>query len=234
MSGLVEHVLAVLARPVAFVEGRVAVVGGDPHPEPQRRDPGELVLGERLGRADVERGGAALTLASAPLEDRGERGQLVGERLARTPCRWTGRRAGRCGRPRPRPPGGATARRCRAGRKAATTSGCAHVGQAAVAGVARRQHPEVSQGVVAAGSLGQAQPEQRPLPGARGAVDATVHRPLHDTRHDSSLTKPTDTPPRAAVGRPPHEALERGLIWPNGVGPVGARTRPSSGVQPWI
>ena len=80
--GVGQDVLAVLARPVALVEGGVAVVGGDPDPEPERRDPGELVLGERLGRADVERGGAALALASAPLEDRGERGQLVGERLA--------------------------------------------------------------------------------------------------------------------------------------------------------
>ena len=59
-------------------------------------------------------------------------------------------------------------------------------------GLARRQHPEVSQGVLAARPLGQPEPEGGHA-GAGGAVGATVHRPLHDTRHDSSLTKPTDT-----------------------------------------
>ena len=75
----------------------------------------------------------------------------------------------------------------------------------------------MTQGVVTTGTLGQSKP-QGGHAGACGAVDPTVDPPVHDTRHDSSLTKPTDTVACVAVGRGPHEVLGRGLIWPNGVG----------------
>ena len=75
----------------------------------------------------------------------------------------------------------------------------------------------MTQRVAATGTLGQAEPHGGHA-GACGEVGSTVDPPVHDTRHPSSLTKPTDTVARTAVGRRPHEVLGRGLIWPNGVG----------------
>ncbi len=196
--GVGEDVLPVLARPVALVAGGVSVVGRDPHAEPERPDRCELVLGERLGRADVERRGAALTPPSATLEDRGEGGQLVGERLA----------------------GGRT------GREDDVLSGAGGLGgdglvapqvvdaapperrhhlRVRPVGPRRRtclptgQHAQVAEGVLAPRPLGQTPAEVGHV-GASRAVDSTVRRPLHDTRHDSSLTKPTDTLGRGSRG----------------------------------
>ena len=131
-----QHVLRVVARPLALVAAAVAVVGGDPDVEAERGEPGELVLGQRLGRREVEGGGAALAARPASGQRRGQRRQLVGERLARggaggeddvlsgvrrVGCHrlvlpGLGRRHGR-GRPRAPPgrPSPATAR-CAAGR----------------------------------------------------------------------------------------------------------------------
>ena len=55
---------------------------------PSAVEAGELVLGQRLGRAEVERGGPALPARPAGGADVGQRRQLVAQRLAR-------RRAGR-------------------------------------------------------------------------------------------------------------------------------------------
>ncbi len=49
---------------------------------PSAAEPGELVLGERLGRREVEHGRAALVARAACGADRGQRGQLVGQALA--------------------------------------------------------------------------------------------------------------------------------------------------------
>ena len=81
--GVGEDVLGVVAGPLALVAAAVAVVGGDPDVEAERGEPGELVLGQRLGRREVERGGAALAARPARGQRRGQRRQLVGERLAR-------------------------------------------------------------------------------------------------------------------------------------------------------
>jgi hypothetical protein len=77
-----QHVLRVVARPLALVAAAVAVVGGDADVEAERGEPGELVLGQRLGRREVEGGGAALAARPASRQRRGQRRQLVGERLA--------------------------------------------------------------------------------------------------------------------------------------------------------
>ena len=80
--GVGQDVLGVVARPGALVAAAVAVVGGDPDVEAERGEPGQLVLGERLGRRQVERGRPALAARTAALERRGQRGELVGQRLA--------------------------------------------------------------------------------------------------------------------------------------------------------
>ena len=59
--GVGEDVLGVVAGPLALVAAAVAVVGGDPDVEPEGGEPGQLVLGQRLGRREVEGRGAALT-----------------------------------------------------------------------------------------------------------------------------------------------------------------------------
>ena len=81
--GVGQHVLGVVARPVPLLARAVAVVGGDPQVEPQRLQAGQLVLGERLGRAEVEGGGAPLLARPAGGADVGQRRQLVAQRLAR-------------------------------------------------------------------------------------------------------------------------------------------------------
>ena len=83
MSGLVRTYSRVVAGPVALLAGAVAVVGG--RPGRRARAPpsaGELVLGERLGRREVEHGRAALAARPARRADRGQRRQLVGQGLA--------------------------------------------------------------------------------------------------------------------------------------------------------
>ena len=80
--GVGEDVLGVVARPVALLAGAVAVVGRHPDVEPEAAEPGELVLGQRLGRRQVEHRRAALAARAAGGADRRQRGQLVGEALA--------------------------------------------------------------------------------------------------------------------------------------------------------
>ena len=77
-----RDVLGVVAGPLALVAAAVAVVGGDPYVESQRADPGQLVLGQCLGRREIERGGAAFASGAAAPESSGQRGELVGQRLA--------------------------------------------------------------------------------------------------------------------------------------------------------
>ena len=72
-----------VAGPVALLARAVAVVGGEAHVEAERREPGELVVGQRLGGREVEHGGAALAARTPRGADRGERRQLVGQRLPR-------------------------------------------------------------------------------------------------------------------------------------------------------
>ena len=72
--------------------------------QPERVQGPQLVGGQRLGRRQVERGGPGV--GGEP----GEHRQLVGQRLARTRCRWPPRRPCRRGPARPPPPGGSTAR----------------------------------------------------------------------------------------------------------------------------
>ncbi len=50
---------------------------------PKREEGGPLVVGERLRGREVENGGAALGMRAAAVADRGQSGQLVGQRLAR-------------------------------------------------------------------------------------------------------------------------------------------------------
>ena len=71
-----------VAGPVALLAAAVAVVGGDPDVEAEREQTGQLVVGQRLGGREVEHGGAAFAVHVALLADRGQRGQLVGQRLA--------------------------------------------------------------------------------------------------------------------------------------------------------
>ena len=76
--GIGEHDVRVLARPRAVVGGRVTVVGDGAQ---SRNEPGaqraQLVLGERLGGEEQQRGVAPL------FDDRRHDRQLVAERLAR-------------------------------------------------------------------------------------------------------------------------------------------------------
>ena len=85
--GVGQDVLAVVARPLPHLGGGVAVVGGGPQVgQPGLAEPAErreLVLGERLGRREVEDTGAALALRAAGGLDRVQPGQQVGQRLAR-------------------------------------------------------------------------------------------------------------------------------------------------------
>ena len=81
--GVGEDVLAEVPRPVPLLAAAVPVVGGHPDVEAEGLERGELVLGERLGRREVEHARAALGPGAAPGPDRRERGQLVGQRLAR-------------------------------------------------------------------------------------------------------------------------------------------------------
>ena len=85
--GVGQHVLRVLARPVPLLARAVTVVGGEPDVEAERLQAGQLVLGEGLGRADVERGRAALLPQPAGAPRHRQRGQLVAERLARRRAR---------------------------------------------------------------------------------------------------------------------------------------------------
>ena len=79
--GVGQDVLAVVAGPVPLLARAVAVVGGHPHVEPQRHQPCQLVLGQRLGGREVEHARATLTAGASSAADRGQRGELVGQRL---------------------------------------------------------------------------------------------------------------------------------------------------------
>ena len=79
---------------------------------PSAGEGGQLVVGERLGRREVEHAGAALAAARrASRADRGQRGQLVGQRLARRRAGGEHDVAARRARRRRRRPGAATAAR---------------------------------------------------------------------------------------------------------------------------
>ena len=58
--GVGQDVLAEVARPVPLLPGAVTVVGHRAHVDAQLAQPGQLVLGERLGGREVEDAGAAL------------------------------------------------------------------------------------------------------------------------------------------------------------------------------
>ena len=106
--GVGQHVLGVVAGPLPLLARAVAVVGGDPEVEPERLQAGQLVLRQRLGRAEVEGGGPPLPARTAGGADGRQRGQLVAQRLAR---RGAGRHhdvAARRGPPRRPRPGAAT------------------------------------------------------------------------------------------------------------------------------
>ena len=81
--GVGQDVLPEVARPVALLARAVAVMGGQAYVEAQGRQPGELVVGQRLGRREVEHRRAALAADAAGRADRRQRGQLVGQRLPR-------------------------------------------------------------------------------------------------------------------------------------------------------
>ena len=85
--GVGEDVLAEVARPVPLLARAVAVVRREPYVEAQRRQAGELVVGERLGRGEVEHRRSALAAGPAGRADRRQRRQLVGQRLARRRAR---------------------------------------------------------------------------------------------------------------------------------------------------
>ena len=196
--GVGQDVLGVVARPVALLARAVAVVGREPHVEPQRLQPGQLVLGERLGRGEVEdrrrRAGRA-----APRAPRiaASGGQLVGQRLAR---RRAGRDddvpsgvggLGRLGLVAPRGAAGRGRRTPRARRRAPTS------GQGAVDRRPRRQHLDVGQPVLAAGHRRRA---GRPR-GARtertaiGADDRCAHvSSLPKGRGQRGSTPPGEVP----------------------------------------
>jgi hypothetical protein len=70
--GVGEHVLGVVAGPVALLTTAVAVVGGDAHVEPELPHGRHLVVGERLGGRDVEDGGPSAVVDIALLTDGGE------------------------------------------------------------------------------------------------------------------------------------------------------------------
>ncbi len=81
--GVGQDVLGVVAGPVALLSAAVTVVGGDADVEPEAGHRGHLVVGQRLGRREVEHGGAAAGAVAPGRAHRGERRQLVGQRLAR-------------------------------------------------------------------------------------------------------------------------------------------------------
>ena len=81
--GVGEDVLPVVARPVALLARAVTVVGCEAYVEAQRREAGELVVGERLRRGEVEHRGAALTARAPRRPDGGQCRELVGQRLPR-------------------------------------------------------------------------------------------------------------------------------------------------------
>ncbi len=82
--GVRQHVLGVVAGPLPLLARAVAVVGGHPEVESQRLQPGQLVLGQRLGRAEVEGRGSPLPPRTAGVPDGRQGGQLVAEGLARS------------------------------------------------------------------------------------------------------------------------------------------------------
>ena len=108
--GVGQHQVGAAADRRPLLARRVAVV--DRLAQPRRAQLAELaglVLGQRLGRVEVER--ARLRLAGDPVEHR----QVEGERLAARRCRWSGSGSsgGRSRRPRP---GGSRATRSRPSR----------------------------------------------------------------------------------------------------------------------
>ena len=76
-----QDVLAVVARPVPLFARTVTVVSGHAHVKPQRHQPCELILGQRLRGREVEHARATLTAGASSTADRGQRGELVGERF---------------------------------------------------------------------------------------------------------------------------------------------------------
>ena len=86
--GVGQHVLGVVAGPLPLLARAVAVVGGDADVEPQRLEPGQLVLGQRLGRAEVEGRRAALLAADRAAS--GSRPAWAAGSPATFPtrCRW--------------------------------------------------------------------------------------------------------------------------------------------------
>ena len=194
-----------VAGPVALVAGESPSWVVTRTPSPSAASPAELVLGQRLGRG---RGRArwrrAARAAPRARSDRGQGGQQVGQRLAR-------RRAGGehdvlpgvggLGGDRlvaPRVVDAAGQRRPR------TTSGCAHVGQAAVRRAARRAAPR---GGVSRSSRPGAGGEPVDRLGHRRSASTRSTRPStgstspDGTRHDRGRDTAGRHAPRAAVGR---------------------------------
>ena len=134
ISGFVSTHVRVLAGPGAVVGRGVAVVGdrAQPGDEPAAQRP-QLVLRERLGREDQQRG-----VGLAPHDGVDDR-QLVAERLARRGAGRDHHVLARRGAVDRRRPGGSRARRCRGRRGARPPRGATACASGAVRAVARRQ-----------------------------------------------------------------------------------------------
>ena len=158
MSGLVRTYSA-WSRVHSRISRRgVAVVGGAAQVgQAEAGAARELVLGQRLGRRQVEDAGAALPFG--PRLDSMAAAPAAGSR-ATCPrrCRWRSRCAARRGRGRRRRPGASTARIRRAARTPRERGRAATSGQVAVARGARVDDLEVGQAVLAPGTHRPAAP----------------------------------------------------------------------------
>ncbi len=82
--GVGEDVVGVLTDPSPVLGRGVTVVGGGPQPrQGQPVEAVELVVGEGLGRREIERGRAPPVRRERTVHDVGEGGQQIAERLAR-------------------------------------------------------------------------------------------------------------------------------------------------------